>query len=91
MKITLEKKQHNGITFLETEILGAKVGISKALTDALKASGKLAKTIETDDSMVLIATTKEGKGGKVWANLYLTLKKDKPTAKPDTVDDGLPF
>ncbi len=90
MKITLEKKQHNGITFLETEILGAKVGISKALTDALKASGKLAKTIETDDSMVLIATTKAGKGGKVWANIYLTLKKDKP-AKPDTVADGLPF
>ena len=90
MKITLEKEQHNDTTFLTTEILGAKVTISKALTNRLKETGKLKKQIETDDSMVLIATTKEGKGGKVWANLYLTLKKDKPAAELDT-DVDLPF
>lgn len=89
MKITLEKRQHNGITFLETEILGAKVTISKALTDDLKQSGKLKKEIETDDRMVLVATTKEGKGGKVWANLFLTLKKNKPAE--NTTEDDIPF
>lgn len=94
MKITLEKKQHNGFAFLETEIMGAKVTISKALTDHLKETGKLKKVIETDDSMVLVATTKEGKGGKVWANLFLTLRKFKsPEPKFEEVhtDDDLPF
>ena len=95
MTITLEKKQHNGITFLETEILGAKVTISKALTDHLKQTGKLKKQIETTDDMVLVATTKEGKGGKVWANLFLTIRKFKSPNEPNfeevKTDDDLPF
>lgn len=89
MKITLEKEQHNDTTFLTAEILGAKVTISKALTEHLKETGKLKKQIETTDDMVLVATTKEGKGGKVWANLYLTLRKGQP--KSEESEDDLPF
>lgn len=89
MKLTLKKEQHNESTFITTEILGAKVTLSKALTQKLKDTGRLKKEIETDDSMILVTTTKDGKNGKVWANLYLTVKKDKDATIGDAESDLL--
>lgn len=91
MKLKLSKRISNGITFVEADVLGAKITLSKKLVQLLKDEKKLDKSaeIETDDRMILIASAKESKnGGKPWANMYLTLRADK---KEETADDDLPF
>lgn len=90
MKLQLKSRKAGDITFIETEILGAKVTLSKALTDKLKSEKKLKKELETDDSMRLIATTRATAGGKLWTNLFLTVKKDEKEA-PAATEDDLPF
>lgn len=91
MKLKLTSRKVKDLKFVETEILGAKVTLSKALVEHLKEKGLLTAeaVLETTDDMVLIASAKEGKNGKPWANLYLTLKKREEIPAPG--DDDLPF
>lgn len=91
MKLSITKRQQGKYTFYETEVLGAKVTLSKALTDDLSANGLLKRTVETTDRMTLCATSKTASNGKVYTNLFLTLKKgEKPASKSET-DDDIPF
>lgn len=89
MKLTLKSRKQGNLTFIETEVLGAKVTLSKALVDALKKEGKLKQEIETDDRMILAPTAKLN-NGKTWVNLYLTLRKDRYEPLADSFGD-LPF
>lgn len=89
MKLTLKSRKAGDVLFIETEVLGAKVTLSKTLVKKLQDDGKLHREIETTDDMILIATTKTT-NGKTWTNFYLTLKKQKDAPAPVS-DDDLPF
>ena len=89
MKLTLKSRKQGNLAFIETEVLGAKVTLSKALVDVLKKEGKLKQEIETDDRMILAPIAKLN-NGKTWVNLYLTLRKDKAEQADDAIGD-LPF
>lgn len=90
MTLTLKSRKVGDITFIETEVLGAKVTLSKTLTELLKKEKKLAKEITTDARMILVATTKVN-NGKTWTNLFLTVKKEAKPAEENGTDDDLPF
>lgn len=89
MKIELTKRVSGSYTFYEGTILGAKFTLSKKLVDKLTSEKKLKKTLEVTDDMTLVCVAKEGKNGRPWANLYLTVKE----AKFDEIkqDDDFPF
>ena len=87
MKIELTKRVSGSYTFYEGTILGAKFTLSKKLVDKLTSEKRLKKTLEVTDDMILVCVAKEGKNGKPWANLYLTVKESNDSKK----DEDMPF
>lgn len=91
MKLTLKSRKAGKVTFIDTEVLGAKVTLSKTLVQKLKDAGKLKQEIETTDDMILVATTKTT-NGKTWTNFYLTVKKQTEAPEDEPApEDELPF